>query len=489
MHDLTQSIQRQISLAGLFTAGLRSRPSRWAILLLRFNNEQSLSASAPSLDFYERLFTGKGAGTLNVPAFFSDISHGQLDLSGSKVFDWMTINANRSDYAGNIKDKDVPQGKFNRNGLMALGYQTAIDNQVPVGDYDGIVYSFAGRIDLFGVTGGMAAVCDTASLWPSLLGQEMGHGYGLDHSRADGSQAQYMDIWDIMSTNVGGTFSSADDNYTFVGPGMNAWNMRSRGWLDESRVWKPLFEHFGTQDIVLRPLHRRDLNGYLAAELGPYLVEYRLAERWDAGLQGGSGILVHRFAGWENCSYVMGPPAAEELISPFAAHPQKRGETFQVGDQSNIFDTVYACEVLAINDAAQTATIRLSYRPAVEQPGPHQRPFQVGITGSDAGEIYILGGVVHRIPPYGPVTQIMQQITAYTEAASIGDTGLRSLAQVTALTGIIRHASEALHALDLLQAPAPALTESPGQTLVADDAPVHSREREPAGEGADRAKQ
>jgi hypothetical protein len=89
------------------------------------------------------------------------------------------------------------------------------------------VYSFSGAIDLFGVTGGMAAVCDTLSLWPSLLGQEMGHGYGLDHSRADGSQAGYMDIRDIMSTNVGGMFSTSDNNNnTFVGPRLDAWNMR-----------------------------------------------------------------------------------------------------------------------------------------------------------------------------------------------------------------------------------------------------------------------
>src|SRR5262249_20211472 len=108
MSDLTQLLQRDISsLIGALTAGLPSRPSKWAILLLRFNNEQNLSAAAPSLDFYQRLFTGKGAGTFNVPAFFADISHGLLDLSASKVFDWMTINANRSDYVGNIPDKDV----------------------------------------------------------------------------------------------------------------------------------------------------------------------------------------------------------------------------------------------------------------------------------------------------------------------------------------------------------------------------------------------
>lgn len=456
MIDFSRLLRDGISLADLFSVKqlvTSARPSKWAILLLRFNNEKKLSDAAPSLDFYERLFTGKGAGTLNVPAFFFDVSHGQLDLSASKVFDWMTIDAKRNDFAGNIEDKDVPEGKFNRNGLMALAHQTALDNGVPLGDYDGVVYSFAGLIDLFGVTGGMTAVCDTGSLWPSLLGQEMGHGYGLDHSRADGSQAEYMDIWDIMSTNVGGTFSTANADYNFIGPGLNAWNMRSRCWLDETRVWKPQFQIFQTQDIVLRPLHRPDLSGYLAAELGPYLVEYRIAEKWDADIQGGSGILVHRFDSFYNRSYVMGPPAKVELISLFAAHPQKVGETFQVGEEKDIFQPIYRCEVLAIDNAARSATVRLFYRPAAEIPGPHQRPFDVGVIGSDAGGIYIENGHVVRIPPNSPVMSFMQHIVAHTESESIRDTGLRTLARAAALTGLVREAAQAIRSLDPLRSP------------------------------------
>jgi hypothetical protein len=239
--------------------------------------------------------------------------------------------------------------------------------------------------------------------------------------------------------------------------------MRSRGWLDESRVWKPLFENFATQDVVLRPLHRRDLDGYLAAELGHYLVEYRVAEKWDAGLQGGSGILVHRFDEGDARSYVMGPPASEELAALFSAHPQKVGETFQVGDESKIFDSVYRCEVLAINDAAHTATIRLSYRPGAEQPGPHQRPFGLGRADSGGGGIYIQDGVVHRIPPSGPVAQIMQQIVAHADATALRDTGIRTLTQAAALTGIMRHATEALRALDPIRTPAAAPIPSSDQ--------------------------
>ena len=45
----------------------------------------------------------------------------------------------------------------------------------------------------------MNAFCDTLSLSPSPLGQEMGHGYGLDHARQEGSDTDYMDPWDVMS--------------------------------------------------------------------------------------------------------------------------------------------------------------------------------------------------------------------------------------------------------------------------------------------------
>lgn len=53
--------------------------------------------------------------------------------------------------------------------------------------------------DLFG--GGDGVVADKNTLQPSILGQEMGHGYGLDHSRLEGLSDDYRDPWDIMSTS------------------------------------------------------------------------------------------------------------------------------------------------------------------------------------------------------------------------------------------------------------------------------------------------
>ncbi len=52
MFDFTQVVRQEISLAGILNAALPSRPSNWAILLLRFNNELELSDAAPPLAFY-----------------------------------------------------------------------------------------------------------------------------------------------------------------------------------------------------------------------------------------------------------------------------------------------------------------------------------------------------------------------------------------------------------------------------------------------------
>ena len=46
------------------------------------------------------MFTSAGVGTLNMVQFFTDLSHGAIDLSGSRVFGWYTLNKAKSEYLG-----------------------------------------------------------------------------------------------------------------------------------------------------------------------------------------------------------------------------------------------------------------------------------------------------------------------------------------------------------------------------------------------------
>jgi len=146
---------------------------------------------------------------------------------------------------------------------------------------------------------------------PRLLGHEMGHVYGLMHSRIDGSEADYQDPWDIMS--AANDFSATDPEFTLIGPGLNAWNMRSRSWLDETRVWQAPDGGFD-QTVTLRPLVRHDLPGYLAAEIpGGYLVEFRVRDGWDGAIPR-AAVLVHRFDSGH--SYLMpGNKGSSDLIA------------------------------------------------------------------------------------------------------------------------------------------------------------------------------
>jgi hypothetical protein len=159
----------------------------------------------------------------------------------------------------------------------------------------------------------------------------------------------------------------------------------------------------------------------------------------------------------------MGSPAAVELVSPFGAHPQKVGESFQVGDAAHQFIPLYRCEVIAIDNAAHTATVRLSYRAAAKPPGPHQRPLEIGPIIENPINYYVLDGNAARIPSSGPATLLMQQIAAHSEAATIQDIGIRSVAQAVALTSVIRHAADALRALDPLRSPGPGFTQAPNR--------------------------
>src|SRR4029453_12609124 len=147
----------------------------------------------------------------------------------------------------------------------------------------------------------------------------------------------------------GNCFSAADPIFTKSGPGLNAANMKSQGWLDLSRVWHASGDT--TDELVtLRPLDRHDLPGYLAVELyDGLLVEFRLRAGWDAAIPR-SAVLVHRFAGghW----YVMpGNLGVEDLVAgdSFGADPP---------DPATPFESYRRVDVVSIDEPGQAAVVR-----------------------------------------------------------------------------------------------------------------------------------
>lgn len=360
-------ISGHASVIGRFLSGyVPSVASPWLIVVVRFQDDDRTTflPSDDQLAQHRRLFTAAGTGSLNLVDYFRDMSHGKIDLSGSQVVGPYTVPYRRADYVGNLTP--VPAGKVDRGGILAAGRAAAAKNDINA--FAGVVVCGLHALDLCGWVGGMAALCDSGSLMPSLLGQELGHGYGLDHSRVDGSVEDYRDKWDTMST--ANAWSAQHPEYTWVGPGLNAWNMRMRGWLNEDRVVSIPQGVTTSREVVLKPLH--DHTGEAAAaEAGGYLVEFRSKDRWDAGIPR-SCILVHRAA--QNRSYLVPSSSGSEDLG--------------VGDVMDSGPTINGArvrvEVLGIDESTRTAKIRLdqtwhalhvpqnvwTWPPEIRRPGP-----------------------------------------------------------------------------------------------------------------------
>lgn len=426
--------------------------SRWAVLKCKFTDDDS--DTVPD-DFYVRLFTGAGTGTSNMVDFFRDMTHGELDLSRSQVFGWFTIPYRKAAYAGNVPNSALMPGLLNRWGLFNACRAAAEAGGVDLTGFAGIVVTMnrgmtqpsgSTGIDLWGAAGGFV-FCDREALTPSLLGHEMGHGYGLNHSRRDGSEMDYQDPWDIMSAAA--TFMQPHPAYRLIGPGLNAANMRSRGWLDETRVWRSRADDTDVV-IALRPLHRRELPGLLAADIPDpgfrsrrCLAEFRNARDWDGGFREPC-VLLHRLDA--NYSYLMpGPFAGRDYL--------RAGDIIERGDPSGPY---FRLEVISIDPSAETCLLRVRHRSA--------RPFE-WLVGLDAGKVIgpvpVDGGgliirpdgVVVPIGPYDPTLKIVEAVSTYQGVQNLQDTSAREAAQRAALASIVSIAQAQFERLDPIKGP------------------------------------
>lgn len=330
-----------------------------------------------ALDLFTMFFTKEGNNTYNAVRFFNEMSHGRIDLNDSQVF-IVNVNLTKAQLT-------PPEPLADPHAYVVMVTQAAqtaaIQQGVPLQNFYGIVISSAtsmlsmaqgGTIPGGGQSSNLVGWAGMDYRWvrqngTQIWGQEMGHGFGLGHSRSDGipigpdgTTPDYTDRLDVMSTR--NADSGPDREYGRRGPGINAWNMRGRNWLDEGRVWHCPDRGFD-QTLRLRPLHRKDLEGFLAAELPPlndtdgfprYLVEYRKQADWDNGIPR-SCILVHRFEGaiaqfGGTYSYVMrGTQGQYNLLA---------GDRFSPSG-----DMGPQLSVLEIDDEASAATLRLVLKP------------------------------------------------------------------------------------------------------------------------------
>ena len=420
----------------------------WAVLLCKWSDDDS---EPQPRDYFERLFTTTGVGQLNMLDFFHEVSHRKLDLSGSQVFGWLTLAQPRSAYTGSGPNQ---AGRWELVTWARAAADLAGINLTP---FYGIVVCMNIATDFWG--GGRTAVLappappEPQRFDASGISQEMGHGYGLDHSRRDGSTADYEDPWDTMST-WNSCYMAAHPEWVEVGPGLNAANMRGRGWLDATRVWRPSTTDY-CRTITLRPLHRLDLPGHVVAEVpgpgGPYFVEFRVQERWDAAIPR-PAVLVHRLVG--NASYLM-PSAAgsSDIVS---------GDAFEAGLVIP-GATHLRIDVQEIDERQRTARLQICHTSS-PRPSDGRELFWGQLLGGvpyDGGGVIIVNGRAVPIPPWDPTIRILEHLAALQAADLIPDKTLQDTVRAAVLDKVDMQVAALREGLAELRSPAERTKELP----------------------------
>lgn len=164
----------------------------WAIILCKFagHDEEPFP-----LQYYRDLFTADDTGSpWNMVRYFSEYSHGTLDLSGSQVFGWYQLTQSVDDYNA--------LGQSARAALITWARNAATLANVNLQPFFSTVVCTNGWHDIGAADVGppyLGVVAQGTTPIPAVLAEEMGHVYGLNHSRIDGSDVDYTDPWDGMS--------------------------------------------------------------------------------------------------------------------------------------------------------------------------------------------------------------------------------------------------------------------------------------------------
>ena len=397
---------------------------RIAVLLLRIEGEPD----QPAKSYVDQLYTMAGKGTNNLIDYYEDMSHGNLDITDNTVFDWINYNHTVQDLMdewNRAKDEQkrlllrsgVPEAKAEdqanvhanrtrRGKITEWGNEAASANNISLAGYDVIVYIFNVSVDLFGSPGRAVISWNPGtnnhaanSIDLSCASHEVGHALGLSgHSRLENSIDEYGDQWDIMGNNhflsdKSGTQIPPLTPYYTYGPGLNAAYMDLLGWLDKSRM----FTASGSASFQLRPLHRRDLPGWLSARLQigyeTLFLEFRMNEKWDSSLPAPC-VLLHR----KSVHPGDGTPCTEILVTNSSAFDQtemvdlRNGESFETGTLEDPFGFYAKITVSKIDVEQRTAFIQVYIREK-RQIEPQGTPYG-GVTVDGGGLVWTPGAPV-----------------------------------------------------------------------------------------------
>jgi len=380
----------------------RMGSQRLAVFLCKFSD--TANTEPHPADFYKELFALRGTGGLN--DYWVAASLGAINLDGTEIFGWRTLNQNQADFL------NARPGRWDK-------VKGAIDAfpEVDASQYAGVVAMFNVDVGDSGTQGGVLASPGAMSV--TFLGHETGHVFGLEHSfdQSDrksvswSAPGEYYDMYDIMSAmNVYSTF---DQKFGERGPLLCAANLDRMGWLPASRVWTASGGNSSWSDeIDIVSMSHPEIPGYLAAYVGGVYVEFRTQDNWDQRIPQ-PGVLLHRLV----------DPNAVILASDLKNYIDdwQPGQMYGASDIEMAIQGGIQIRIKSFDLNGKRA--RISLRVAASRPyvvGPGQI---FGGVASDGGGWLILNGKIVRIPPNSPVMSLAEEmatlISAETSVAAL----------------------------------------------------------------------
>jgi hypothetical protein len=287
----------------MFEAVSAKKP--WAIILCRFKGAAPHPKEPATEAFYRRLFEPASGGLVE---YWRDASLGAIDITGSRIFDWVEVDIARDKAGGWEKSNPVGPG---RSGLVDAAIRAVLQD----GDHrlDGFFSQIAVYCENWSVDdvpvaqqfGGSAFWIDGSAdargkvtLTPphaaDITAHEMGHGFGMRHDANADATEFYQDPCCIMSQSA--LFQPPGWSSLF-GSAVCLPHLIQREWMYSHRVLRDdgawMSQPHGTT-FVLAPINDPGAHANLgiALAVGPpddvwdYLLEYARPTGWNRGLKG-----------------------------------------------------------------------------------------------------------------------------------------------------------------------------------------------------------
>ncbi len=259
-----------------------------------------------STAYFKQMFTGAGKGTMNMVDWWHDVSFGNIDISGTVVATgggadakgWYTLPITKAQYGKLSRTQQVQTCANQASPDHDLGKYYGVLTVYPASDsggsggdadsYGPISNTFAGVNGRGGGTFTLSLVNLPTNANPTFTGHEMGHGFGLHHSRLLSTSTKgYGDGYDIMSAMQTFSYvpsgSKTDALYGgsnlgsvvgAKGTGPDAITRDDEGWIPQDRIGGGVLQIQGT-------LHLHSLSDPKA-----------LSDNPDSAAAGGNGELL-----------------------------------------------------------------------------------------------------------------------------------------------------------------------------------------------------